>query len=250
MSSTGSTWYFAAGDERVGPRTLDEMRELVADGTLTGETLVWTQGLAAWAPAASFPLLLEPPRVEAEEPAPAPPPLAPRTGGPSAVLAWRRFFARWFDTVSIMMIGLAVAGYTTPENLNSLPLLVLIGAPLAAQLVQALCIAVTGSTPGKALVGLRVATADGRRPTLATALTRELLVWVMGMGMGVSFVLPVTHAYSYYRVTRRGVTPWDERLALRIEVGAIGPVQAVFLGGIMLVATLVVLATVQMAAAG
>jgi len=51
------TWYYASGSERVGPVSTDELRRLLAQRTLTRESLVWKQGMAAWQPLASVPEL-------------------------------------------------------------------------------------------------------------------------------------------------------------------------------------------------
>ena len=46
-----STWYYARGDQRLGPVDVSEIRALAAQGELNGDDLVWTDGMADWAPA-------------------------------------------------------------------------------------------------------------------------------------------------------------------------------------------------------
>jgi hypothetical protein len=41
----------AVGGAQTGPHDMDALRAHVAAGTLTRETLVWKQGMAAWTPA-------------------------------------------------------------------------------------------------------------------------------------------------------------------------------------------------------
>jgi hypothetical protein len=43
-------WYYAENNQQRGPVSEDEMKRLVADGTVTPQTLVWHEGLANWAP--------------------------------------------------------------------------------------------------------------------------------------------------------------------------------------------------------
>jgi uncharacterized membrane protein len=66
-------WYYAIDGQRHGPISEQEFAQLIANGTITGETLVWRQGIDQWAPwstlAASNPL----PEVGAGAP-PMPPP--------------------------------------------------------------------------------------------------------------------------------------------------------------------------------
>ncbi len=41
-------WYYAYGAEPRGPVSGDEFRKLLADGTVSADTLVWRDGMAAW----------------------------------------------------------------------------------------------------------------------------------------------------------------------------------------------------------
>jgi membrane protease subunit (stomatin/prohibitin family) len=43
-----TSWYVAAGGQQQGPYPLAKLRELAAARQLTGDMLVWTQGMAAW----------------------------------------------------------------------------------------------------------------------------------------------------------------------------------------------------------
>ena len=45
-------WYYTVGDERLGPVSGSQLRQLATAGTVTPHTLVWTEGAADWAPAA------------------------------------------------------------------------------------------------------------------------------------------------------------------------------------------------------
>jgi uncharacterized RDD family membrane protein YckC len=43
-------WYYAIKDQRNGPVAQAEFEQLVANGTITADTLVWRQGMANWQP--------------------------------------------------------------------------------------------------------------------------------------------------------------------------------------------------------
>jgi hypothetical protein len=76
-------WYYALGDQRMGPVPEDEIVRLIAAGTVRIDTLVWTDGMSAWATVAQTPLSSHLP------PAPPPPPAAPSPpGAPSPPQAW------------------------------------------------------------------------------------------------------------------------------------------------------------------
>jgi len=42
------SWYYAIGQEQKGPVTDEQLQGLVKDGVITGDTLVWREGLASW----------------------------------------------------------------------------------------------------------------------------------------------------------------------------------------------------------
>ncbi|MEN9575021.1 MAG: hypothetical protein RL514_2876 [Verrucomicrobiota bacterium] len=44
------SWYYAVGQEQKGPVTEEQLQALAKDGAITGETLVWREGLADWQP--------------------------------------------------------------------------------------------------------------------------------------------------------------------------------------------------------
>lgn len=48
-------WYYAAEGATQGPFSLDEMRQLLRQGTLTPQTLIFCQGMTAWQPLSSVP---------------------------------------------------------------------------------------------------------------------------------------------------------------------------------------------------
>lgn len=78
-------WYYADGSERQGPLERSDIERLIADGTITEDTLVWREGLDGWeaadahfqmtpeAPAAPPPMpdapMPDAPKSEASEPA-------------------------------------------------------------------------------------------------------------------------------------------------------------------------------------
>ena len=72
-----AAWFLAVDGQQRGPYTPAQLAEQVGSGGLTGETLVWSQGMAQWQPAASVPavaaVLPPPPPGDA-----APPPLPPQ----------------------------------------------------------------------------------------------------------------------------------------------------------------------------
>ena len=52
---TSVQWYVAAGDQRVGPLTPEQLQAQIQAAQVTQETLVWRQGMANWTPANQVP---------------------------------------------------------------------------------------------------------------------------------------------------------------------------------------------------
>jgi len=77
-------WFHLDGAERRGPLGLTVVRELVLDGTIGPETLVWADGMDDWLPTRLVPALVPPAALRAtltawpEEAGPAQPPTARR----------------------------------------------------------------------------------------------------------------------------------------------------------------------------
>ena len=49
-------WYYTFNNQQMGPVDEAKIKELVASGTITAGTMVWTAGMATWAPIAQTPL--------------------------------------------------------------------------------------------------------------------------------------------------------------------------------------------------
>jgi hypothetical protein len=50
-----ASWYYAAEGKQQGPYPEAQFRDLIAQGVVRAETLVWTEGMAAWQKAAEIP---------------------------------------------------------------------------------------------------------------------------------------------------------------------------------------------------
>lgn len=49
-------WYYAINNQQLGPVDEARMKELLADGTITSSTLVWSSGMSTWQPLSQTPL--------------------------------------------------------------------------------------------------------------------------------------------------------------------------------------------------
>ncbi len=71
----GRSWFYASVGQQLGPYAEIQLREFIARGTVTADTLVWTEGMANWQRAGEIPGLLS---------GAAGPPAIPRSGGPAS----------------------------------------------------------------------------------------------------------------------------------------------------------------------
>lgn len=139
-----------------------------------------------------------------------------------AARLWARLFDSWLlATVLSLLIG-GLAGLFFPTLLESpLPsgsgtdLLVGFVILPVALFVDALILAVFGTTPGKLLAGIRVETLDGR-PIGALALRRNLRVYVNGMFLGLPLLSFFAMVRARDRLLNEDMTSWDEELGTRV----------------------------------
>lgn len=218
---------------RKGPYQPFRLREMLEEGTLMPTDSVWHEGMENWqrledTESLSAVLNREPAvreETEEEEPKPKPkaPPVLPENPDEilavlrtRRVLASRRFFARHIDMMlaSMVTVGTAAAlgiGDVWQMHLpDSIPML--LAPAIVWLLVEPFVLALWGTTPGKAVLGLRVESADGGRISMKQALQRSVLVWAGGMGFGVRAgnILPVAQwGYAWWMLQRRGTTLWD-----------------------------------------
>jgi hypothetical protein len=50
-TTSDEAWFYTLGGERIGPVTVDKLRELFTDQTIDGDTPIWRKGMTNWEPA-------------------------------------------------------------------------------------------------------------------------------------------------------------------------------------------------------
>ncbi len=77
-------------------------------------------------------------------------------------------------------------------------------------LAEALVISLFGTTPGKALMGIRVTGPDGQKLGFGASYARSLKCYVMGLGAGIPLLNLIAAILAFGRLTNHGATTWDE----------------------------------------
>lgn len=195
----------------------------VREGRIGQSTMLIRHGDAQAAPAGNvLPLLFASP--------PAPGPLPARLDwsdtGPHP---WRRFAARLVDIgliggLSLMLLVGTFALFQPDEGQAALRFLNTKVGTLVAGAVEtllmiplnAIALAQCGSTPGKALFGIRLRQ-GGHRPDFRTLLRREMSVVGRGQALGLPLLDLAAMAIAYRHLQREGRTTWDEIHGLTVH---------------------------------
>lgn len=135
---------------------------------------------------------------------------------------WRRYWARLFDSyVFSFPVGIILA-LTAPTLLLKPRLLLAFLVQPVYCVLEAVLLATTGTTVGKALFNVSVRNEDGNRLSLGEAMMRAFHVWAIGLGLGIPIVNLVTCIIGYNTLRTEGTTAWDRSRAFRVTYGEIG----------------------------
>ena len=120
-----------------------------------------------------------------------------------------RLFDRFFLTM-VLMAALCLGGYN-PARASSLALS--LGVVVLLGLLEPLSLRLFGTTPGKALMGLRLTGPDGRNLSYLQGVNRYVRMLWHGLG----FYIPIWSLVQLYRSAKRCADgepqPWDEETA-------------------------------------
>ncbi len=131
---------------------------------------------------------------------------------PTVCSAFRRFFARAFDEFLVWMIlvaGLCLMGYhpTRAGLAVNLAQVVLLGV------LEPLSLHLWGTTPGKALLGMRLAGPDGKNLPYSEGVTRYIMMLMYGLGFYIPFLSLALLIRSAWRCWKEEPQPWDDGVA-------------------------------------
>jgi len=210
-------WWYSEQREKKGPLSFEEVCGLVADGTLTARTLVWKKGLEEWQPVSEI--------AEFEDAIRAVPPdvpqPTPREENIELPLAgpWRRFFARLIDLWAIALpVGFIVAYLAGSLSLEFALWIQEPGSEYAfgwlllpaVLLVEGVVYGISGTTLGKAILGIKVVTVSAHKATPGQYVRRLPGVYWGGLGTGFPLVNLFTMAHQYGRLRRGKHAGYDE----------------------------------------
>jgi len=248
------TWYYLVESSRLGPVTVERLRELFSKEKLQRGTLVWKAAMPGWTAAEEVPDFAD--VVPEDTPAPEvpPSPTEPATqsdasaeseaapsfpellaaeglenssrsrviDGVNQVRPWVRYFARMIDQTLALAIYLSSIPHLGTELTPLSPFFALL--PIALwMLLESLFLSSIGTTPGKWLLRIEVRSGTGELPSLEQSLRRSLYLWVMGLAMGLPMVVLLAQLLGYRQLTQAGVTTWDRSSGCVVRHHALDP---------------------------
>ena len=157
--------------------------------------------------------------------------------GPQA-RPWVRYWARMIDFFLFAIIIGFVLGmvYEPATRINDM----LFGALLAFAYiyVEPVMLSSWGTTPGKALLRIRLRRSDGTKLPFKEALNRAFRVWLRGEGIGIPLVALFTQISAYRRLVREGRTTWDRDGNYLYTHQTIGPLRTALTVVLLIVFTI------------
>ena len=146
------------------------------------------------------------------------------------VRPWVGLLARWLDVGVWSLLAGTLHLLLEPFLPAVPPLLLFLIVLFLYNFVEALSLAIYGTTFGKWLLKVRVRTSAGDRLSFGRALRRALSVWLKGLAAGVPVLIPFALAAAHWRLAENGVTDWDRDGDLQVRHGRIGVLRGVATG--------------------
>jgi hypothetical protein len=160
---------------------------------------------------------------------------------------FRRFWARVFDYGIVTVIVSYATGYHPPQPVEGEAFLeswarlmeaaaspeaelyarTLLYAMLGWHAVEAVLIYLIGTTPGKALFGIRVSNDEDGRLSPRISFARSYYVYAAGMGFYLPFLMLIGMVFGLIRLLASGRCLWDHHLGSRVEHAPLGIVRIV-----------------------
>ncbi len=183
-----------------------------------------------------------------------PPSLSPETRN---VHPFLRFWARFFDYMLLIVMVWSVFDYPKippiPSDVDNILdflkrldemipreeqiriAIIQSGALFAWNFIEALLLSSFGTTPGKWLFNIKVTRKNGSLFNYSEAVGRSILVWFLGVGLGISFLQIMTMTFSLFYLLSKGETLWDRTLKSQVSHKKMGVQRIVLAIGAYLV---------------
>lgn len=129
-----------------------------------------------------------------------------------------RAFARTLDYCffySLFILPLFFASIIPHDRLH-LAIMVLI--PLFWVPIEAFFITATGTTPGKALIGIHIRNDLDQKLSLKTSFQRALCVWIKGLSLNIFPINIFSSLYQFKKLKKHNSTSWDKTYSVNVFI--------------------------------
>ncbi len=153
-----------------------------------------------------------------------------------------RFWARSFDYLLVTIFVWTISDISPPQFDPDLPFTELLKrileetqkeewrqfnrltvmAVFGWQIIEGLLLHVFGTTPGKALFGIKIKGENGRPPAIFQAIGRSFYVYLLGVGLYLFPFSIICMSIGFFRLITTGKTSWDSRLNTTVEHPPLG----------------------------
>ena len=255
-------FYVSIKGEKSGPFTNYEISGMLREGEIDGDSLVWVRGQDGWEKLREVPALkstssesvaddVEENSEEAQEtedgnPLPGTRTPAKKISIPIAheVRPLTRFWARSFDYTLVTVFVWSISDVVPPPELMNADLtfadfisrlaeesqkeehreVAILGlkALFFWHFLEGILLRFFGTTPGKALFGIKVKNDDGSPVSLLPAIARSFYVYVAGVGFYMFPFSIILMAVGFFRLMTTGKTFWDNHLKMTVEHPPLG----------------------------
>lgn len=217
--------YWIQDGRKQGPQPVSEIVSMLEAGELDENTMAWQTGGEAWVPLKELQALssyyIKPSIIEEDKPdqrdgfsrmeekefSPASVESKPVKVVliPSPAL---RFWARMVDMLLILCLGVfPISLFNLPYNEFYLIMIWPLMIPY-----DALCMHFFGTTPGKAIMNIKVQTINEQRLPLGKSFIRAFFVYTVGLGFMAPIFIIIMPLFSWWMTRKNGIAPWDMML--------------------------------------
>ncbi|MDR3412075.1 MAG: TIR domain-containing protein [Formivibrio sp.] len=166
--------------------------------------------------------------INSQGPSSAPSEHAPPSSSDQGSSAWRRFFARIYDLLWEQLLVIVIAFIILSVSMPTFDLwfrsdranfmaLMMICLPISL-VIDAVLHSQVGNTPGKFLLGVNVFTSSGKPLTLAQYLSRNISLWVRGVGLGIPLLSMICMTQQWFKLRKKQPASYDAAPQYKVHV--------------------------------
>ncbi len=215
-------WYYSRNGRKEGPISEANLKELLLKKKITQETLVWNQAFTEWQKIGNLDDFKNIIPIE-------PPPLPTKASIPiKQNRPWIRYWARSFDVKLLITVFSAI--YLSNYIVTNIYLVLLVCVLLSCLfwiLIETICLALFGSSPGKYLLNTKVVSFNEKKPHFGQSLKRSFMVWFYGNGLYIPIVSFINQYLSFSRLKANLPLKWELSSKTRIEHKKIGSARTI-----------------------